>query len=805
MSFPLNPRPRHRRRALAAAAAGLVLALQVQVAAAQQARFDIAAQPLATALDQFARQAGLQLVFASSLAQGRTAPALYGTQDVRQALDTLLRGSGLSGRVRGGTLTVVRVSSEQHTLAEVTVAASSLGETTQGSGSYTTGAARSATGLALSLRDTPQSVSVITQERIADQQMATVADALRASTGVSVKAVDRGRNELSVRGFTVSNFQIDGLPVVTGNVGVETASTVIYDRVEVVRGATGLLGGAGDPAATVNLVRKHAESKVLAGAATVQLGSWGRRTATVDLSTPFNADASVRGRIAASAGQADAYIDLERTRNTTLYGVIDADLDASTRVSVGASTERNRRRGVYWGGLPVWYGDGTRADWSRSTTTATPWNRWDTDEHTLFATLERRIANDWTVRANLNHYRQKEVSNLLWVMGAPDRATGAGMTAYPYLYITEPRQTQVNLQASGPFRLGGREHEAMVGLIHGRATSGWDNGNVPLNEAESAGPIGNFFTWGNRFPEPVWGTPDLASRDTTTQTAVYAAGQLQLTDSLKAVVGGRVTRWRQTNGQGTWTAQAYDLGESGVFTPYAGLLYDLTPELTAYASYTTIFKPQSARDRHGSYLDPLEGKSYEAGLKGEFLGGRLNASGAVFRIQQDNFAVEDVGHVIPGTGSPAMRASDGVKAQGYELELAGKIAPDWDLSASWVSYSARDAQRVDVAQNHPRRVFKVFTKYTLPGDWRRLAIGGGVEWQGDVPKLDTNPATGAMERIGQRAFALVGLMARYQATDALALQLNVYNLFDKKYYENSWQGITYGEPRKLLVSLAYSF
>ena len=77
--------------------------------------------------------------------------------------------------------------------------------------------------------------------------MTTVADALLNTTGVSLKPVDRERNNLSVRGFEINSFQLDGVPVATGNIGIETGNTAIYDRVEVVRGATGLLSGAGDP------------------------------------------------------------------------------------------------------------------------------------------------------------------------------------------------------------------------------------------------------------------------------------------------------------------------------------------------------------------------------------------------------------------------------------------------------------------------------------------------------------------------------------------------------------------------------
>jgi outer membrane receptor for ferric coprogen and ferric-rhodotorulic acid len=225
---------------------------------------------------------------------------------------------------------------------------------------YKTDESSSATGLKLSLRDTPQSVTVITRERIDDQALTTVGDALRNTTGVSLKPVDRGRNALSVRGFDVNNFQLDGAPVATGNIGLETGGTAMYERVEVVRGATGLMSGSGDPSASINLVRKHADAESFAGTFSAELGSWNQRTATLDLGAPLNSSGSIRGRFVADASRQDAFVDLESTSRSVFYAVVDADLGSRARLSVGASDQRDIRDGVLWASLPYWYSDGTR-------------------------------------------------------------------------------------------------------------------------------------------------------------------------------------------------------------------------------------------------------------------------------------------------------------------------------------------------------------------------------------------------------------------------------------------------------------
>ena len=359
------------------------------------------------------------------------------SEDIRSSITTTLLSAAASLSVI--TCSHAQETQDVRTLPAVRVSADEeTSLATEDTGSYTTSSSSTALGLNLSLRDTPQSVTVITRERMDDEAMTTAADALRSTTGVSLKPVDRGRNNLSVRGFEVTSFQFDGVPVATGNVGIETTNTAIYDRIEVVRGATGLITGAGEPSAAINLVRKHANSDRLTGSLWADSGSWDRRGAGVDVTTPLNDAASVRARFVASYSQQDAFIDLESTMSSVFYAVVDADLGSRTMLSVGASAQRDDRDGVLWAGLPYWYSDGTRTDFSRSSTSATRWNQWDTRERTAFLTLNHAFANEWSLRADVTHYRQTEESKLLWMWGVPDRQTGEGMQVYPYHYLSEP-------------------------------------------------------------------------------------------------------------------------------------------------------------------------------------------------------------------------------------------------------------------------------------------------------------------------------------------------------------------------------
>lgn len=721
----------------------------------------------------------------------------------RTLIASVIASTTLCTAVTMAQTSEAKIDDEKELVTLKTVKVSATAETvTENTGSYTVESSNIATGLNLSLRDIPQSVTVITSELMEDLAMDSVTDALRSTTGVSVKATDRGRNSLSARGFDINNYQIDGVPTVTGNIGIETANTAIYDRIEIVRGATGLLSGEGDPSAAVNLVRKRADSKTFASKVELSLGSWDHLGGVIDVSTPVNSEGTVRVRAIAGKMEQDAFIDLENTDNTVFYAVLDADITEDTQFSFGASDERTKRNGIYWGGLPIWFSDGSRTDWDRADTTAATWNQWDTEEQTLFTTLSHQLSNGWVVRANASYYQQDEYSNLLWVTGEPDKMTGEGMDAYPYLYETEPEQSQFGFQATGPFSLFGRDHELMFGLTHSEYEGGWDNGGEPLS---AISPVGNFYEWDGSYPEPVWDTPYKGSYETRTQDAAYTAARLQITDAFKFIVGARLNNSEVDVEEAAWTPEAYTITNDHILTPYLGAIYDVSEQVSAYASYTDIFKTQTARDRNGDYLDPLSGDAYEAGLKGAFFDGALNTSGAIFLIQQDNYAVTDEGYFIPGTTTPASYGAKGTESKGYELEVSGEIASNWDLSLGWTQFSAKDANDNDVAIEHPRKMLKLFTKYTLQGAWEELSVGGGLNWQSEELRKDTNPATGNEEKVGQPSYTLANLMAQYDFNKNLSLQLNLDNIFDEKYYESSWGTFTYGEPRSARLTMNYRF
>ena len=648
--------------------------------------------------------------------------------------------------------------------------------TTEGTGSYTPRATAASTGLSLSLRETPQSVTVMTRQRMDDEDMRSLADVMASTPGISVQNFDSERYTFNSRGFSITNYMYDGVPTtfdVGYAAGESSVDPIIYDRVEVVRGATGLMTGAGNPSASINLVRKHADSREFKADLSAGVGNWDTYRVTADLSTPLNAEGSVRGRIVSAYQDNHSYLDHYQNKKKVFYGVVDADLTSRTTLSVGYNYQDNEPQGSSWGGFPLWYADGGRTDWRRSLNTGARWTSWGSTTQGAFASLEHRFDNDWRVQAVGSYSKNEMDGKLLYLYGWPDRETGLGMGASPAWYLGDRKQNALDLKANGPFTLFGRRHEAVVGASFNR-----QKGDFNYRSAIGAAAVGNFLDWDGSYPEPGWNDSIIANRYTTTQTGWYGALRLNLADPLKLIVGGRYSTWK-TNSIG-FGGEGRTEFDKNAFTPYAGLLYDINDTYTAYVSYTGIFNPQTYQDRNANWLDPLEGKSYEAGIKGEWLEGRLNASAAIFQIDQDNVAQVDPGQMVPGTTNQAYTAAQGTRSRGFDLELSGEVTPGWNVAAGWSHWTASDGEGNAIQTDQPRSLVRVFTTYQLPGDWHRLTVGGGVNWQSHVYTIASGP--NGDERVGQGSYAVTNLMARYRFNRNLSAQLNVNNVFDRKYY-----------------------
>lgn len=828
--LPLAPRRKATAHAalitlvVAAVASGVQTAQAQPVTPAATAiqRFEVPAGPLGAALAAFAADAGISISAPPALVQGRHTQGLHGSYAVAEGLDRLLVGSDLQAQPAGPGSYVLRAlpvvvpgvaAGQGTTLAEVKVTAEAgFGVATEGTGSYTTRSSNSATKLDLTLQKTPQSVTVVTRQQMDDQGLQEISDVLRQTPGITVNRDNTEGYSFYARGFQVENFQFDGVPSLSsagGNVrdNYSLSDSVIYDRVEILKGATGLVNGVGDPSGVINLVRKRPTAD-FQGHASVGVGSWDDYRAEVDVSSPLTADGRIRGRLVAAKQDSRSFIDYLQTRKDVLYGIVEADLTASTTLSVGFNLQQNKGQATTNAHLPAFFSDGMPAQFSRSANAADRWAHRDQNTKQLFATLEHEFGSGWNLKAQLSQrkYRSREV--IAGMSGATidplthslDHGFYPGGAAQ---FNTDTTEDSVDLQLSGKYALGGREHKLVLGYGAARTKAISDR-----SDGDTDALIPDIFHWNNSATQPTayewWSRFDINAR----QKIAYAATVLQPSDRLSVILGGRVTdySWNLASinalGGRSYTATKF----RGKFIPYAGVTYDLDGQHTVYASYTDVFKPQAYNyDANDRQLDPLTGKSYEIGVKGSYLGDKLHASAALFQLQQDNYAIEDPSGAVRPNGGTAYVPIQGVTTKGVELELFGELLPGWQLGAGITYIQPRDSDGMRVSTRQPEKTFKLATMYRLPGTWNNVSIGGNVQWQSDI--YFTQEIAGAERRFKQPNYAVVGLVTGVELSRQLKATFSIDNLFDKHYYAGigNYNTVFWGAPRSFKANLRYTF
>ena len=786
---------RHTCLGLALAAPAILPALaHAQNPPQQSAKrvYDIPAGPLGAALSRFAGAAGVVLSFDAALTAGRESGGLHGSYDVDEGFARLLAGSGLEARAQGdGSYLLQPAPDAAAVLPAVAVSGKAIGAITEGTGLYTTYSSSSSTRLNLAPQETPQSLTVITRQQIEDLNATTLTALLDAVPGVHVVKEGVGDEIYGyyARGFEILNFEVDGVPTNNG-LQLFSQNLAIYDRVEIVRGATGLISGMGNPAATINLIRKRPTLKPQASLS-VEAGNWNRRGAAFDLSGALNDSGSVLGRLVGDAKRSGNWLDRYKEKSGTLYGIAEADLDDATLLTAGFSYQRADIDSPLRSGLPAFYADGGKTRLARSTNAAPSWSYNDQEAASAFVSVEQEWRNGWSGKAEYT-YTEVDYDFVATYLSGTLQRDGSGLSLLPTRWKGKPTQHNLDLYLTGAFRLFGREHELIGGLTLSRYESsgpsygGWQYGYA----GSAAGAIDNLFTWDGNNAAPAF-TASGSSSTKTRNNAAYLSSRLHLSDDLKLILGTRVVRWEQDerNWGNDGSASLESLREN-IVVPYVGVVYALNKEWSAYASATKIFNPQGSwvKDENDSTLDPLEGTGYEIGVKGSHFGGRLQSSAALFHTKQDNLPVwTGVGLIYS--------AEQNTTSKGIELEVNGELAEGWQLAAGYAYTRTTDADGERLNTFLPRNSVKLHTSYRLPGALQGLTVGGGLRWQSKTGSYG----------VWQGSQTIASLMARYQIDRHLSVSLNVDNLFDRRYY--SWPGSysNYAAPRSAVLSMKYDF
>ncbi|UQY33686.1 TonB-dependent siderophore receptor [Pseudomonas fulva] len=776
-----------------------VRAAEASPEVAEQVRqdFDIPAQPLPDALDAFSAQSGYQVIYNANEVSGQSSVTVQGTYSADEAIRGLLSASAAQlSRPNASSFVIILpvTAGTSLQLDALSISGKAPGSTTEGTGLYTTYSSSSSTRLNLSLKETPQALTVMTRQRLDDQKLTTLNEVLEQTPGITAShtSISAENNTYWSRGFQINNFEIDGVPT-SSRIDNSTHYTAMYDRVEIVRGATGLISGTGTPSATINLIRKRPTFEPQASVS-AEAGSWDRYGLGVDVSGPLTETGNVRGRLVLDYKDQKYWVDRMSSDAALVYGITEFDLTESTLLTLGFSYANTHTNAPLRAGFPAYFSNGQKTDFSRSTNSSPDWAYYDRKVTNLFGSIEHTFDSGWSAKAELSHTQNSFDQLTSYLNGSIDQQTGEGAYLYPNRWTGTPRQDTLDAYVTGPFSLFGREHELIVGTTlsryreHTPERGGWYG---PWTGYD--GTIDNFFTWDGSGPRPDT-TPVGKSLIDENQYAAFLTSRFHVTDNTHLILGSRVTDWKRENESISYSGDNRKDSQNrhGIFLPYAGLVYDLNDTWSLYGSYTKIFNPQQygMKDTNNKALDPQEGVGYELGVKGSFNDDKLNASLAVFKIEQDNLAVylrdPDIYTLEQGTTT-----------EGVELSLDGELAQGWQAMAGYAYSVSTDQDERRIVTNIPRHSIKTFTSYRLPGALSNITVGGGANWQSKYGQ--------DLRTFTQGSFAVVNLMTRYDVTRDLSVKLNLNNVLDKKYYGYADSWVVYGEPRNFMTSMEYRF
>lgn len=670
-------------------------------------------------------------------------------------------------------------------------------------GSYIDGyGAHSASGasrLDLDIFDIPQSVSVITSAQMQDFQLNDINDALDSATGVNVQRIETDRTYYTARGFDITNFQIDGigLPLTSGNNHADE-DTAIYERVEVIRGANGLMTGVGNPSATINFIRKRPTAETQAKV-NATVGSWNNHRIDADVSTPITDN--IAARVVAVKQEQDSYLDRYEQDKTLVYGFVEANLTDSTKLSFSHSYLDNKAKGNNWGALPLFYTDGSATNYDTSTNTSADWSNWTVIKNNTVIELSHYFNDNWSLRSTYSHKTTDEDTELFYVFGTPDKETELGLTGYGSEYDLDDEHNLFDVYVSGDFSLFNRDHQVVFGLNYAKM-SYTDSSLYDYTTGNGFPPITNLNTWDGNTPKPTFADALTGSDVQTKQKAAYFTGRFNVADGLHIIAGGRFNEWQA---QGTSYGVLQDVNNDE-FIPYLGAVYEFMPNTVAYASYTETFVSQTEVDINDNILAPITGESREIGVKRQWLNDSLITSLAYFDIEQVNVAIIDPATADFPIAAQRYVGADGINSNGFELDIAGQLTDGLQVSFGYTDFDIDGDETVKAYT--PSQLLKLGATYQFQ-QWDQFSVGINMRWQnktsrdqGVVGEGFTN--AGDTITTTQDAYSVVDLMARYQFNDAITLTVNVNNATDEKYINSLyWAQGFYGAPVNYNATLSW--
>jgi catecholate siderophore receptor len=666
------------------------------------------------------------------------------------------------------------------------------------------------------IRDIPQSLTVMTERLMDEAKLDTLKQALHYTSGITFAATENGTDQdIRLRGFSVStvgDLMIDGMK----DPSQYERDTFNYDRIEVLRGSASMLFGRGSTGGVVNQVNKKPllldqyELEATYGTDSVL------RT-TADLNKLLGEDAAFR-------------LNLMHTKGDNHGAKIDKYGIAPT-VSVGVGTRNEFSVGLFhlnsdnvpWANLRYLQGTaptlinpknfyGTQSDYLRGKATyaMASWiHRFD-DGSELTTQLRAGTfdRSQWGTTAG---YGTTGGAATTWAnLNGSTILTSAGLSPRADTHEGVYAQTNYTTKANW----GGMKHELMAGIDASQEKAFF---NVAL------GQPGTNYNKGNTTV----GTPD-DGRTTalspsyrydqnydSTSVGAYVQDLVQIAPHWKLLGGLRWDRVSSTPERDAYannviTHETTRLRYNSLWSQRVGVLFQPSDTASYHFSYSTSFNTSADTYRFTTQqtanTDAEKSRNFELGAKLDWLGGNLSTRGAIFRTEKYNERTTDAD--FAGT---AYLLNGKRHAAGVELDVVGRINPQWDIYASytWIPVATIDktgsaaantiGQRVGLTPKHSASVWLGYQANT------KLRVAGGV--RGVSENRPVSGTTGAASATAYaQGYVALDLMAQYNFTESLYAKLNITNATNRSYGDQLYPGfVTLGEPRNIRVTVGTRF
>lgn len=765
--------------------------------AAERRAYDIPAGPLGEALARFARESGALLAATPEQVQGKTSPGARGTFSTQAALDALLAGTGLQAMPNAQGQFVLREAAGVATLPKVTVSATVVESGTGPVEGFRARNSLAATNVDAPLIETPATVNVLTEDFIDTIGARRLEDAMVYVPGVSFETGTTGGAfpSYNIRGFSTqtsssSGTFIDGFQV---NRQAYIPDLSLYERVDILKGASGLLYGTARPGGVISYVSKRPQAES-ALALDASVGSYDLVRGSLDATGALNKDKTLLYRLIVTAQQA----------NQTFHGRND-DVSYDDRVIVAPSVRwLTPGGGTLDASFQYYYQDqifdpGIKRINGQFLFNNAPYagpESSHTRDHYLGTVEYTQPFNEqWSMYVGGTY--QYTDRNIFLDVAPGGPLTGTSLSRTTQDFRSDIRQYQLRAEVRGKFETGSwMRHDLKVGVDY--FSSNTDTVSFVGNLPNSIDPFNPMFG-----PPPAVLNPSINFTNPQNERGLYLQDYISLGEKLKLFGGLRYldfdNEYRSAPG-----FSFNQRTEASAIDYTVGTIYNAAPWLNPFVSYSTSTEPQSGAIASGGLVDPREARQIEAGVKSEWLEGRLSTSVSVFEIEQTDKAESDP--LNPGF----VTLVGDERVQGIELEAVGQITDEISVLAGYsyldaeITSSTTPALVGTASANTPRNKFSLYGQYEFrTGPLAGLSAGLGVIHVGD--RQGDNANTYQLPNYTRWDASIAYRRGPWR------MRLAVENLTDKDYVAGTagtlsgGQRVTQGAKRFITLTAGYDF